>query len=669
MPRSRPAPLISRLPARMIAKWLQAHPDVDPAAVRSGRSPWTVAAIEEEIARVDPAAWCRLNFVLQYPLRDEDTGLVVIEAGSPYVLFTAQARLARARGDLVVECGSGVGKTADIALGVARAASLTTCALLVACNSLSTASQIFAMLVFQMEGNPLIGGGIRKKRENPHEIQLNNGSVIYLRTVGRTGESVKGLHVEGVWGDECSSWQTVDAFSNVIARAKAGASVRLYSMPVANWKTPFAAICAKAVPIDGRTDTMETAEGMLDVPLARGFKKVRIAKTDLPPPLWTPAREEKLLALYGGRHTTAWLNNVEGKWASPQFSFLTMETLGPNLKYLPHYRAVVAVVGSGDVDLSVSRLSRDVELVAGSAQEEILTRGREIFASADALGRRIAEMYPSTASRDWVDPAIFCGGDLGVKEPTELLFGRHVGDKVIDVFRLHIRGAGYTMQEKVLCYLDHASDHRVRYALDAGNAGGAVVSHLTELSEYQLCPVCEKETLFRERIRAVGFGEKNDDFDLTTGAFVLNEDDKNADGKPRPFRLSNKEWSSRLIERAAFGKHLEMADDGGAGNPDLGSVALLLGHTVESISNKNERRFRGIDDHSVDARRLLMMAVALAGKAPDRPYVPANEAVLRSIPRGSAGSGLWDGVGRLDAPGSISRSFARGGGFSGEGGW
>jgi hypothetical protein len=621
-------PGAARLPWAYIEAWLAEH-RIDFQAVEQGlpvwpvryqdgtvgKEPLSVEEIEGMIARDDPVAWAFLNLTERQSFRDDD-GNIVIPAGAPWKLLDLQAALTRIDGDLIIECGAEVGKTRDIVLRTLWQVDTKpgNFAVLIASDSDGTIEEQWTELEFQLDQAPWIGGGVIDSSLKPYrEKKFASGSSFQIRMCGHEGRQFRGAHADSVLADEVAKWKNPKQFDELWRAGKTGASFRLYSTPDGDYSSPFFAMCDRALRIDlggkavgSKRKSSSGSRAENEIPK---FRKVNISKRELPWPFWTDRRAESLLDKYGGEQSSGWLTQVEGKWGSPAFSVFPMPTLEPCLRYLPDYRVVRAIIDreTSSVSFAAARLSPAQETVEGTAREEILAREKMAMLTPTELAREIARYFPD--ARDWADPMLYCGADLGsAQDPSEILFMREIGLVWRDVFRLHLRNADWPFQADVFAHLDHASGHRARYGLDNGSAGSALAQTLTETETYRLCPVCGEGLYFAERLRAFDFGGKVDEIDLATGEPVLDPDRKDKSGNPMPHRIHNKEFSTRVLERKYQGKQIEMANDEGAGDSLLGSAQLMVNHTASGPTER--RRFRGEDDHHVDARRQIALRVA-----------------------------------------------------------
>ena len=636
-----------RLSPAYIERWLLEN-NVTPDQVEAGEPFWPTAEgpvalswedIERLISIKDPVAWAWLNLQERDSVVDEETGEILIQSGAPWRIFDGkQTEMARARGNHIFECAAEVGKTRDIVLGTLWEVDTWPGGAndLIAADSDITLNEIWSEIEFQLEKNPRIGGGVVDESVKPYrEKVFANGSRFQMRLCGHEGKQFRGGHFSpGIRADEVAKWKNQQQLNELWRAAKPGCKFRIYSTPDGDYSSPFYALCEKAIVAGPATKKAQKAGQ--DEPT---FRKINITKMDLPYPFWSEKRAAHYRDLYGGENSVGWQTNVLGKWGSPSYSVFPMPTLRPNLKYLAHYRIVAAIVDreTGRYNLRAARLSPELETVDGAKREELLAREDHPMLSGSELGAAIAAFFPSLF--DWVDPLLYCGGDLGsATDPTELVYVRRVGLKWTDVFRLHLVNADWPVQADVIAHLDHASGHRVRYGFDNGAAGAALVQVLTQMEAYRICPACKAQVYFAERLHAFGFGEHCDEIDVETGEVIPNPDKKDANGEAVPHRLSNKEFSTRVLERKAQAAQLEIAHDAGADDQRIAAAQLLVNHTYSGITTKGERRFKGQDDHHVDARRQVALIIASAQRG-DLWLAADPDLLVRQGPGGQGGAG------------------------------
>lgn len=607
--------VVFRSRPEVVAAWLARH-GLTVDQVRE-RQPLTAEDVDVAIGIEDPVEWAytHLTEVSDFV---GDEGIAYCRRGDPWKLAPVQARMQRLvlAHDTIFECAAEVGKTRAIAIAALHAVDTRPgVQVLITGNMELTTKAIFRMLEEQVRlcrvlGKGEIGGGLDGKpsKGSPsYEFRFRNGAVVDLRIVGAAGESLRGAHVDLLLGDEAAKYRAREVFDEAMRAVKPGGRIAFLSTPDGNFSSAFFGLCNRATPVDGRTFEERSAqtEAIAD---ERGFKKFNIAKAELPPPFWTEARAEKLRSQFGGENSIGWQTNVLGRWGSPSYSVFPMSDLRPNLRRdLEHYRVVVAIVNREErrVRLRAARLGREEEILADDSAP--------LFGGRD-LGGSIARWFPDT--RDWKEPRLFCGIDLGsAQDPTEALFIRADGPVWTDVARVHLAGAGWEDQADVIAALDHASGHRVRYAIDRGSAGAALVEALKERESMRTCPTCAANVFFDERVTGVAFGETVSEVNPDTGSEVLDPSKRNAAGEALPYRLSAKELSTRFLERKVQAMQLRIADDAGAGDGALAAATLLTNHTSTGITSKGSRTFKGTDDHAVDARRLAALAVAAAASS------------------------------------------------------
>lgn len=584
-----------------------------------GPVPLTIPDIERLISREDPVIWAFLNLTEAKSIPSEaELGKWVTRAGDPWKLWPVQAKMARIAGNLIVECGSEVGKTRDVILGSSRDADLAIGggSSMIAADSDITLLQIWAELEFQLEKNKNIGGGVVDRQIKPFPVfKFANDYEIIGRICGHNGKQFRGAHISGaIRADEVAMWKNPTQFSELFRAALPGCAIRLYSTPDGDYSSPFFGFCDRAVSVDATKEAFVATGEAEDV----RFRKINIRKSDAPSPFWSEKRQAFYRELYGGEQSVRYITNVNGGWGSPSYSVFPTHLLEPNLsggRTLPWYRIVAATMDheASELGLVAACLDPASETEEGVNLEQIIGREKFPLMEADQIAREIAKWYPGSLTGDWVDPELYCGVDAGSSEdPTELVVARVIGRVWQDVFRLHLRSATWPQQAEILAALDHASGHRVRYSIDSGSAGSALVQTLTETPRFRRCPEtrCGSLVHFGERLEGRNFGAAVDEIDIETGEPLLNPDRKDGSGNLMPFRVSNKEFGTRILERKMQKRELQIADDGGAGTQKLSGAQLLVNHTETGRNAANgSRKFKGIDDHLVDARRQLALVI------------------------------------------------------------
>lgn len=625
----------SILPPATVEAWLGKH-GLSAARIDDGRVGWpgvegalTWRDIDYLIAKEDPVSWAALKMSVQKGIPFPDGGWFC-QAGDPVRLLPIQAAMARDRGNMIYESGSEVGKTLVLTLKVLWRADTATegGSIVIVVDSDLTGQPIWNSIIHQFESNPTIAGGISvgprgpRMRIKPYRwLQLNNGVEIEIRIVGHDGAQLRGAHATLYFAaDEMAKAKNPAQWREFWRAAMPGCEINIFSTPDGDYSSPYFAICAAAKSIDGRrTFTKDGADVSVDTEASkRKLRKRNIRKYDLGSPFWTEERAAQLEEEYGGRDSLGWQMNVEGAWGSPAYSVFPATYLNPCAAHeIPEYRVVRAIIHreEGTVDLCAARLSPEAATVDGGDREVLLLKEQPPV--SDDLGRRISEWFPSLA--DWTAPVLIAGGDVGsATDPTEFQFARKIGETVRHIFRLHLRNASWPQQRMILTWLDHASGHRVVYGIDNGSAGSALVQELTK--DVIDCPAekCAEKIHFAERVHPFGFGESNDFIDMRTGQPVMNPDKLDAKGNPTALRLGNKEGSTRYIEKIMQSGFWQVANDGGAGDPELAQTQLLMNHTSHGLNGKGERKFKAQADHNPDSWRQLMLAIvyALRGDQP-----------------------------------------------------
>ncbi len=668
MSKKKPAQaLATRLPNDLLEYFLKRHPNVTVEALRSGRRCWKkggklvplpVDVLEEIAASEDPVTFAFLNFTTQDNVVAAD-GSVVRARGTPLVLYPAQVRMIRSAlgRNLILECGSEVGKTLLVTVLSAWAVHVAGAKVLIAVNKDSTAEGIFAALKYQVTGNPTVGGGlVGKPKLSPYrEMVFASGGSIQWRLGGVSGDQFLGGHFGGgggsfpgpvIFADEVAKWKNPMIWNSFWRAAMPGARFLIASTPDGDYGGFFYALCSRATALDpnrrsGETSITEAPAGA-DEP--KKFYKLNIRKSDLPAPFWTEARAREYEQQYHGRDSVGWQTNVEGMWGSPVRSIFPYEKLRPCLRSdLSFYRLVTVFV-----DEKNRRAKVKVGALAPGGGDVVVADEDVSYPSDRDLGETIASYFPPIYDfNGGDDPHLFGGADIGTVDPTELLIQRpSVSAKVwADVFRLHLVGAGHELMAEVFAAIDCSTNHRLRLGVDNGGAGVAFVGRLRGRG-FETCSRCRADSHLDERISAFDFSVRVDEIELDTGETVPNPSNLDAAGRPKPHRCSNKEFSTRILERKVSRGELRIANDGGNGNGALGAAQLLTNHAQIGISSRGDRRFSTQDDHSVDARRFAALMAAQIIRDEGRGGITANRA---------ADLGLVFGTGNLEG----SRTFTR----------
>lgn len=595
--------------------------------------PLTWRDVDRLIAAGDVVAWATVNLRERNTLKD-GAGKVWRPAGDPWELYTVQQTLAGLKGSIIVCAASEVGKSRDIVLGTLFEVDTIGPGVhsAIVADSDTTIAPLWAEIEHQLAQNPNIGGGVVETHIKPYRSKVfANGARFEIRLIAHDGRSLRGGHyAPTIRADEMVKAKNPQQWSELWRAGDPGCVFRIYSTPDSDYSSPFYAQFERAVPYDAAEVLAEAEAGE-----APRFRRFTITKPELPRPMWDDHRAETLRAAYGGEKSEGWIANVLGGWGTPNRAVFGMELLGPALKFLPTYRFVVAEIDTDKeaVELRASRPSPEGETAEGDRSEDVTVSERGIPFDAVGLADRIAGLVPSTA--DFVNPVLLAGFDLGERvDASELTYFRDLGGHLTMLARVRLRYFNYSRQAVIIARLDHEFGHRVRYSVDAGNAGAGAVSFLTEGESFRYCPICRASLDLSGRMVARAFSEKTDAIDVTTGEPLLNPDRLDASGDRAPFRLSNKEFGTRVLEKLLQAGRISLpAGDGGAAETKIALTTLLLGHTSEGTTTKGERRFKGQADDLVDGLRQMALAYAESRR----------------------GNGGWIGADRLDAVASIAR--------------
>lgn len=627
-----------------------------------------VPTIELLISEEDPVIWAFLNLVAPMDIPG------YCKAGDPLRLLPIQAALARLEGNVIAECAAEVGKTQDIGLRLLHrmdTASRGDVCLIVG-NTEKTAKSIWKYLTLELEANPRIGGGVKKLDKRELAIDFMRGPRFETRLVGDDGEALRSGHYNGIiFADEVAKYKGKEGpriWSELWRAAMPGCRFRLYTTPDGDYSSPYFALSSRARPVNGKNaEDFDDLSAPPDKFAHVRFQKIWISKRHLGAPFYVEERKIQWAEMYGPEHSVGWLNNVEGLWGTPSSSVFPMYVLEPLLSNLPDYRIAIASIDreKGSVKIDAAQLTEQGEVGLVHTSETF-----DVKSKAVTLAKQLASFFPAAVA-SWVNPRLYCGGDLGSEQdPSEYLWVHARGETWIDVFRLHLEYASYPEQCQIVMALDHASGHVTKYAFDAGNAGTSVAMDLQQLDEYRYCPICrlggrEVPLHFDERIVPFNFGSNTDEVDVKTGRPILDPDNRNAAGEMQPYRRSNKEFSTRILERKIAAGELALARDAGAGNPQLSGPHMMTNHTAAGEkSKKGERRFREKDDHHVDARRQIALLIVSELRRDEKFVQPEPSALVRSGGERSVVSMDDFGAGSIESifgSSSNQRPFAGGG--------
>jgi len=189
---------------------------------------------------------------------------------------------------------------------------------------------------------------------------------------------------------------------------------------------------------------------------------------------------------------------------------------------------------------------------------------------------------------------LFMGADLGFsQDPTEIYIKLIFGKIHRLIARVQLKGVSYDQQADAIDALDSIFDGgrcEMGIGIDFGNAGSAVVHILQGQEKYA-------DKNYEDRLTGYQFGAAYDAVDEAGETLI----DKHS-GKP--VRLLAKELSTDLLTAKMQKGELEYPYD-----PDI--MLMYPNHTYHQGSR--HRTFKAIDDHVIDADRVLTLRCVLPG--------------------------------------------------------
>lgn len=547
-----------------------------------------------------------LLFTFEDPVRFAETYYVEPDTGAPYRFFDYQRESMRAwRQDCVHEDGAEVGKTREIValLGwahcTAMGGTLARPTSLVAAPQQTHLDEIILAIEEQFGAGDdgAMGRGFLsqfwlKPKRTPHTMHrfrcpnpLNperfGTALVYYRPAGVDGEAFRGLHVNafGLY-DEAAKAKRKVHMSEFVRALKPGCRQRLYSVPDGDRATEFYRLCQQAV--------IGLPEGQ------PGMRKFHWPKTIMPPPFWTPEREQEFIKRYGGRDTPGYQRNVLGMWGDAENPVFRWEDLLPNIAELPDFRVIELLwdAASGSMAVTVKRIRLAIgDRGAKSAQEDWLSD-----IAIDLAPFKGGDDERRAAFRDLVRAhvvvprhlgVLWAGADLGERaDPTEIIVSEEVGPLLRDVLRVKAKGFPYHAQCELIHALHTLFGCKPFWGADLGNAGTAVVKTM------------QSEDKFRDGdydVHLSGFHFQNTVECRDENGLVLEEE--TGDG-PVPIKAPAKHWATQMIVSRLQAGGFAIAFD-------TAVLDSMTSHTARA--GTKWPIYAKVNDHAIDARRQQML--------------------------------------------------------------
>lgn len=550
-----------------------------------------------------------LAFVFGDPVRWCETFLVEPRTGDPWKFFEYQKQSIRAWSqDVVHQDGAEVGKTREIMCMIlwgeitAMGGTVKRPWMLVGAPQQTHLDEIILAIEEQMGvqlGGEHAKGSLlshfwRKPKRTPHTMHQfvtipldgeppGNGRV-YYRPAGHDGEAFRGVHVNAaLLMDEAAKLKRAVQWSEFWRAAMPGCAKRVYSVPDGDRSTDFFRLTQQAVPAlaDDRP----------------GWRLFHWPKTIMPPPFWSPERDEQFTRDFGGRQTPGYKRNVLGEWGDAENPVWSWETVLPCVQDLPDFRIVKMAADRhrGELSIEVKRVALSMEGGRKHGSDEWLvdtvTDLAPFIGRDDDMGRRDAVRALLREHLGGASRGVFwAGADLGESnDPTEILISEDIGPKCHDVLRLQARGFPYYLQCELMFCLQELHGGLPHWGVDLGSAGTAVVRNLQALDLYADARFDETMTGFQFASSVDCVGEDGE---------PLVDTRNERDGEAAIIRAPAKHQATQLITARLQARGYALAYDTEALN-------WMTNHTAREgakwpIYSKK-------DDHAIDARRVQML--------------------------------------------------------------
>jgi hypothetical protein len=525
----------------------------------------------------DPVLWCAAF------LRNPD------EPERPWTYWDYQEESIRYNGNTLHECGAEVGKTREIigyilhkAFNVSNGSGLVTAPMTI------HLLEIIDSIAEQLNHNPMLGKALVLHRKQPHHhLKFANGFKVDFRPTGHDGEALRGVHVSTfAMFDESAKAKNPDIFKEFWRASKPGCVHKLYSTPDGDRSTVFYRLCQKA---EGKLKEDENGgdAGIKNL----SFHKFHWSKELMPAPFWTLERRRFYIEQYGGEDSPGFQQNVLGNWGDPENSVFPWYQFQRLLHDIPEYRCLKILVDESHAEVSIYGYDLAAPVVDGAKgkPEPVTICDKRISKHGFDIKAEIKAFF------DPLPGLCFGGADLGFsQDPTEIYVKLIYGKTHRLIARVQLKGVTYDMQAEAVDALDDLFDggkNKMGWGLDFGNAGSAVVHNLQGQEQY-----AAKD--YEGRLTGYQFGAAYD---------AVSEEGENIIDKKsgKPIRLSAKELSTDLLTAKMQRVELQYPYD-----PDI-----MLYYPSHTYRNGQSRRiYKDIDDHAIDADRVLTLRVVLPGE-------------------------------------------------------
>ena len=572
------------VPIAAIAAYLAAHGWTWHDVERK-RTPLTIEEIQTEILREDPVVWAEAMLVNKPE-----------QGGGLWRLFDYQKPSMRFRGDVVHKDAAGVGKTREIVALLLWGSTMHAGGSLVAGAEDGNLDEMWDEIQWQIASNPWLRAQVDEAmtKVKPYKkLGFKNGNIARFRPAGHDGRAFRAIHVNRFgFFDEGAVPDEEVVFSEFFRALELGCEARLYSVPDGRTGTPFFRRGHTAIPFAALTP--ERAAAMRSSTGERRFVKFNWAKTMMPEPFWSAARDAEFIERFGGRDAPGYLRNVLGLDGDPENTVFPWASFSPAIRFVPEYRVAkfLVIPDTGRIMVEAHELNPGYEL-RSRAQED---------ASEDSSGPgQLREVYRNEFDAHNFDIAAVLrrifgtpqpglhrvgGADVGRSsdEPSEIGISELRGRGARWTARVQLKRMSYDLQAAALRALDEIFNPDHGWGLDATGVGKVLEDSLRG----------GKEGLrWEDRLTGFVFNSKTVARNPESGDELIDP----ATGNPR--RVTYKELATQLLEVAMQRGQFECPWD-----PDY--QRDFPAHTA-TTDKQGERGFSPNHDHVIDEKRVEVL--------------------------------------------------------------
>jgi len=507
---------------------------------------------------------------------------------SPYTFWEYQEASLRDQGNTLHQCGFETGKTREI-LAYMLFEIFTNpngSGLMTAPQSVHTL-EIVDGITDQLSNSPSLKKCLIEHRKQPHHfLKFSNRFELDIRTCGHDGTQLRGVHAKTFCiFDETPKAKNDKIFTEFWGRGEPGAVFKLYGMPDGDRSCMHFKLCARA---EGKIKASTETEVVKGSPT--DFTLYKWAKTLQPAPYWTPDRRRFYIEQYHGEDSSGYRQAVLGEWGDPENSVFPWKKFEQLLKDIREYRCLKIFVDDSANEISLYGYELRAPMVDGQLgkPEPVTLEDRRVPKGDFDISREIKAFFSG------IPGLTFLGGDLGFsQDPTELFVKVVIGKVHRLIARVQLKGVSYDQQADAIDALDDVFDsgkNTMGLGLDFGNAGSAVVHILQGQEQYAA-------KRYEDRLTGFQFGSTYD---------AVNEDGEVIIDKhtQKPVKLTAKELSTDFLTAKMQRQELEYPYD-----PDI--MLMYPNHT--SRQGQRHRIFKDLDDHVIDADRVLTLRCLLPG--------------------------------------------------------